>query len=92
MAIVMKIKHVDELNNGVLRFRRKFPKDVAQYLGQPTLQVHIRNREGLAFQREYTAILREFDRLVADARDRMGVSTSAPRSHADGKPCSRLMR
>ena len=55
MAFMMKIQHVDQLKNGVLRFLRKFPKDVAEALNQPTLQVHIRNREGLAFRREYDA-------------------------------------
>ncbi len=34
MAIAPKIKHVDQRPNGVLRFRRRFPKDVAEHLGQ----------------------------------------------------------
>lgn len=68
MAMVTKIKHFDQLKNGVLRFRRRFHQDVAQVIGQEFLQVHIRERSGLPFQREYDAILREFDRVVREAR------------------------
>lgn len=69
MAIAPKIKHVDPRPNGVLRFRRRFPKDVAEALGQKYLQVHIRNRTGVAFHQEYQAILREFDRIVRHTRE-----------------------
>ena len=71
MALRTRIKHVDQRPNGVLRFRRRFPKDVAEVLGEPAFQVHIKNREGSAFHREYEAILREFDRMVSEARDRI---------------------
>lgn len=43
MALQTKIKHLDKLPNGVLRFRRRFPKDVAAALGQPTFQAHVRH-------------------------------------------------
>lgn len=33
--------------------------------------MHIKNREGLAFHREYQGILQEFDRMVSDARSRI---------------------
>lgn len=68
MALQTKIKNLDKLPNGVLRFRRRFPKDVAEALGQPTLQVHVMHTEGLAFHREYQAIMAEFDRIVAKTR------------------------
>ncbi len=71
MALHTRIKHIDNLTNGVLRFRRRFPKDVAEHLGQGFLQVHIRNREGLAFHREYQAIVAEFDRIVRQTRVRL---------------------
>ena len=71
MALSTKIKHVDKRPNGVLRFRRRFPKDVAEALGQPALQVHIRNRDGLAFHQEYQAIMRDFDRMVSETRDKL---------------------
>ncbi|MDV7142015.1 hypothetical protein R3X27_04895 [Tropicimonas sp. TH_r6] len=60
----MKIKHVDQRPNGVLRFRRRFPKDVTEATGQEFLQVHLKNRSGIAFQREYESVLREFDKIV----------------------------
>ncbi len=72
MVVKGKIQHVDRLANGVLRFRRRFPKDVADFTGQPTLQVHIRNTAGVAFAREYEAIMQEFDRMVRQARADMG--------------------
>ncbi|PYC46713.1 hypothetical protein DI396_13375 [Litorivita pollutaquae] len=79
MALSTKIKHVDKRPNGVLRFRRRFPKDVAEALGEPALQVHIKNREGLAFHREYQAIIQEFDRIVSEVRSRIaGKDTRSP--------------
>ena len=71
MALSTKIKHVDKRPNGVLRFRRRFPKDVAKAIGEPALQVHIKNRSGLAFHREYDAIMRGFEALVSETRDRL---------------------
>jgi len=64
MALHTKIKHIDTLPNGVLRFRSKFPQDFAEALDKPALQVHIKNREGIAFHREYQAILQEHERIV----------------------------
>ena len=79
MALSTKIKHVDKRPNGVLRFRRRFPRDVAEVLGEPALQVHIKNREGLAFHREYQAIMQEFDRMVSEVRSRInGNDTRLP--------------
>lgn len=79
MALTTKIKHVDRRPNGVLRFRRRFPKDVAEVLGESALQVHIKNREGLAFHREYQAILQEFDRIVSEVRNRReGIDNRLP--------------
>ena len=71
MALQTKIDHVDKLPNGVLRFRRRFPEDVKEALGKGYMQVHIRNRDGVAFHREYHAILSEFDRIVEETRERM---------------------
>ena len=42
MALHTKIKHIDTLPNGVLRFRRMFPQDVAEALDKPAPQVHIK--------------------------------------------------
>ncbi len=79
MALSTKIKHVDKRPNGVLRFRRRFPKDVVDVIGEPALQVHIKNREGLAVHREYQAIMQEFDRMVSEVRSRInGNDTRSP--------------
>ncbi len=68
MALSTTIKHIDKRPNGVLRFRRRFPKDVAEAIGAPTLQVHVKNRDGFAFHQEYQAIMHEFDRMVCEVR------------------------
>lgn len=78
MALQTKIKHIDKRPNGVLRFRRRFPKDVAEALGEGFLQVHIRNTEGLAFHREYQAIMRDFDRMVEQTRETMASGDNRP--------------
>ncbi|WP_342070558.1 site-specific integrase [Yoonia algicola] len=44
---------------------------MAEALGEGFLQVHIRNTQGLAFHREYQAIIREFERMVSETRERM---------------------
>lgn len=72
MALRTKISHIDSLPNGVLRFRRKFPKDVAEALDKEALQVHLKNREGVAFHREYQAILQQHERIVREVRERLG--------------------
>ena len=43
MALQRKLKQIEERPNGVLRFSRRFPKAVAEFLKQPTLQIHIRS-------------------------------------------------
>ena len=70
MALHTKIKHIDTLPNGVLRFRRKFPQDVAEALDNPALQVHIKNREGGAFHRSIKRSCRNMNGLcVKSVRD-----------------------
>ncbi|SFU20844.1 hypothetical protein SAMN05216236_1543 [Sedimentitalea nanhaiensis] len=34
MAVVMKLKHIDELAGGRKRFRRRWPQDVSKGLGE----------------------------------------------------------
>ena len=76
MALRTKIKHVDRLPSGALRFRRRFPEDVAEHLGQTNLQVHIRNREGVKFAVEYEAVMEQWDSIVATARASMDPSAA----------------
>ena len=68
MAISMKLPHIDKRANGRLRFRRRYPKDVVERLGEPAMQRHFRNLSGSAFQREYSGFLSEFEQIVDDAR------------------------
>jgi hypothetical protein len=39
MTVTMKLKYVDKLGGGRLRFRRRFPKDVRAVLGEGFFQV-----------------------------------------------------
>lgn len=71
MALTMKLKHVDNLANGVKRFRRRLPKDVAEATGKTHLQVHFKSREGAALVREHTELMADFERLVTEVRDRL---------------------
>ena len=48
MAMTIDLKHVDRLKNGSLRFRRKFPKRLADSLGLQPMQAFLKNREGQA--------------------------------------------
>jgi len=65
MALHTKIKHIDTLPNGVLRFRRMFPQDVAEALDKPAPQVHIKNREGIAFHGSIKRSCRSMNGLCA---------------------------
>lgn len=56
MAIVMKIKYLDKLKEG-FRFKRRFPKDVAQITGLEFFQARFAVKEdGPALLREHAAL------------------------------------
>ncbi|MDK3075242.1 hypothetical protein QO034_19320 [Sedimentitalea sp. JM2-8] len=77
MAVVVKLKHIDELSGGRKRFRRRWPKDVGKALGEAFMQRPMVAREGAALVAEREALLSEFDATVAkhrrsqEERDRM---------------------
>jgi len=39
MVMMMKLKHIDELSGGRKRFRRRYPKAVAEIMGETFFQV-----------------------------------------------------
>lgn len=79
MSLTVKLKHIDPRKSGALRFRRRFPKDCEEILGKAPMEVTLKNREGVKMQIEYEAVLREFDRLVDDARQRLrGADSRSP--------------
>lgn len=82
MAVVMKLKHVDNLSGGRKRFRRRYPKVVAKVMGDNFFQVPMKAREGAALLVEQEALLAEFDKIVAKAkRKAAGQGTLSPFEH-----------
>ncbi|MEM6960160.1 MAG: tyrosine-type recombinase/integrase [Myxococcota bacterium] len=68
MVVMMKLKHVDELSGGRKRFRRRYPKAVAEVLGDSVFQVSMRAREGAELLIEHESLLTEYEKIVAKAR------------------------
>ncbi|MCT4576028.1 hypothetical protein [Donghicola sp.] len=68
MAIVMKMKYVDELSGGRKRFRRRWPKDVADKRGETVFQKPFTSTDGRAFLLEHEQFVAEFDREVSQKR------------------------
>ncbi|WP_344847164.1 tyrosine-type recombinase/integrase [Celeribacter arenosi] len=64
----MKLKYIDELAGGRKRFRRRYPKDVAQELGASVFQVAMKAREGADLFTEHAKLLSEYEKIVAKAR------------------------
>ncbi|WP_171234256.1 tyrosine recombinase XerC [Ruegeria sp. HKCCA6837] len=78
MAIVMKIKYLDKLKEG-FRFKRRFPKDVAQVTGREFFQARFAvKEEGPALLREHAALLRDFEDTVRAARRQATGSEEVP--------------
>ena len=82
MVMMMKLKHVDELSGGRKRFRRRYPKPVAEVLGESFFQVPMRAREGAALVAEQETLLAEYDKIVAKARKKAaGAGQFSPLEH-----------
>lgn len=82
MAVMMKLKYVDELSGGRKRFRRRFPKAVAGVLGEEFFQVPMKAREGAALVREQETLLAEYEKIVAKAKRRgAGQGMLSPLEH-----------
>lgn len=80
MALVVSLKHIDERSGGRNRFRRRWPKDVGEALGEKFMQRPMKAREGSALVSERENLQREFEATVAahrrsqEERDRMSPS------------------
>ena len=68
MAVTVKLQHIDSLSGGRKRFRRRYPKAVAEVIGDEYFQVAMKAREGVALVSEREALTAEFDKVVKDAR------------------------
>ncbi|MER5172210.1 tyrosine-type recombinase/integrase [Thioclava kandeliae] len=69
--VLLKLKYVDELSGGRKRFRRRFPKAVAEALGAEFFQVPMVAREGGALVTEHALLLKRFEFLVAKEKRKL---------------------
>ena len=65
MVVVMRLKYVDDLSGGRKRFRRRWPKAVAETLGETFFQVPMQAREGAALVSEHEALMSQFNTMVS---------------------------
>ncbi|MEP1327989.1 hypothetical protein [Pseudophaeobacter sp.] len=68
MAVIMKLKYIDELSGGRKRFRRRWPKDVAVVRGETFFQKPLKARSGPAMVTEWETQSAEFEAIVAAHR------------------------
>lgn len=68
MAVTMKLKYIDELSGGRKRFRRRWPKDVAEVRGETFFQKPLKTRSGPAMVSEWEALSADFEATVAAHR------------------------
>jgi hypothetical protein len=64
----MKLKHVDALSGGRMRFRKRYPKAVIEVLGEPHLQVAMKARGGVDLVAEQENLMAEYAKIVAKAQ------------------------
>ena len=68
MTMTMRLKYIDELGGGRKRFRRPWPKDVAEAKGETFFQEPLKALTDADLVAEHTALLKEFDSAVATYR------------------------
>jgi integrase len=68
MAVTMKLKYIDALSGGRKRFRRRWPKDVAEVRGETFFQKPLKARSGHAMVTEWETLSAEFEAIVAAHR------------------------
>lgn len=80
MAITMKLKHLLALKNGSIKFRRRLPVDVFQASGKQFFEITMKNSDTATvnFHKEYEALMREWQALVATYKTRKYVDVRTP--------------
>jgi integrase len=68
MALLMKLKYVQELSGGRKRFRRRYPKAVALALGENYFQEPMQARSGADLVVEWEKLCGDFEKAVAEAK------------------------
>ncbi|WP_270919490.1 hypothetical protein, partial [Parasedimentitalea psychrophila] len=82
MVVVMKLKYVDELSGGRMRFRRRYPQSLVQTLGEAVFQVAMTARDGADLFTEHAKLLAEYEKIVSKAqRAAAGQGQLSPLEH-----------
>lgn len=68
MVVTMKLKHIDDLGGGRKRFRRRWPKDIAEIRGETFFQKPLKAHTGPAMVTEWQTLSTEFEAIVAAHR------------------------
>lgn len=68
MTMTMRLKYIDELSGGRKRFRRRWPKDVAEVRGETFFQEPLKALTDTDLVAEHAALLKEFEAVVAAHR------------------------
>ncbi len=76
MAVMMKLKYIDELSGGRKRFRRRYPKAIAKALGEDFFQVPMKARDGAALAAEQERHLAAYNKIVRKAQGGAGQVSS----------------
>lgn len=64
MALMTKLKHVDRLKDGSLRYRRRIPLAVQEAVGRKVFQQRLRAKEGPALIKEYAEVESLYEQVV----------------------------
>ena len=82
MVVVMKLKYVDELSGGRMRFRRRYPKSLVRTLGDEVFQVAMTARDGADLFTEHAKLLAEYEKIISKAqRAAAGQGQLSPLEH-----------
>lgn len=65
MAFMTKLKHVDRLKDGSLRYRRRIPLAVQEAVGRKVFQQRLSAKEGSALIKEYAEVESLYEQVVA---------------------------
>ena len=65
MALMTKLKHVDRLKDGSLRYRRRIPLAVQEAVGRKVFQQRLKAKEGSALIKEYAEIAGLYEQVVS---------------------------
>lgn len=88
MALMTKLKHVDRLKDGSLRYRRRIPLAAQEAVGRKVFQQRLQSKEGSALIKEYAEIDILYEQVVSQRLSQ--ARKEALWADTLGKPLGRL--